>query len=54
MRDLKEITEMPTVIDNTHESVYRCYHVLNHVKIMLERGDSVETIMEIINILENR
>ena len=51
--ELKEIIKMPTVIDNTHESVYKSYQILNKVKEMLLRGDSQKTIIETINYLEN-
>ena len=34
------------------KAVFRCYHVLNQVKRMLERGDSVETITEEVVYLE--
>jgi len=43
---------MPTVIGNTHESVLRAYQILEKVKVMLERGDSKETIIETIKYLE--
>lgn len=38
----------PTVIDNNHESLYRSYQTLEHVKEMLCRGDSNQTILEVI------
>lgn len=37
---------MPAVRDNVHESVYRAYHVLDYVRRMISRGDSVDTIDE--------
>lgn len=46
-----EILCMPTVIDNTHESCFRSYHVLIHVMTMMERGDSKETILDTIKLL---
>jgi len=50
---LNGIIDFPQVINNTHESCYRCYHILNYVKIMVERGDSKETIIEVIEHLNN-
>ncbi len=49
--ELIEILGMPTVIDNTHESCFRSYHVLIHVMTMMERGDSKETILDTIKLL---
>lgn len=43
---LKEITEMPTCLGNSHESVLRSFHILDLVLEMVERGDSKETIQE--------
>ena len=48
---LIEILEQPTVLDNKHESLYRCYHVLNYISTMVVRGDSKETILEVIGLL---
>ena len=45
---ISEIKKMPTVINNTHESVYKSFNILNLVIDMLERGDSPETILIII------
>jgi capsular polysaccharide biosynthesis protein len=50
--EIKQIKSMPTLIGNTHESVYRSYQILEKVKQMLERGDSKETISETIKYLE--
>ncbi len=52
MKDLKEIAKFPTVIDNNHESLYRSYQILNQVLNMLERGDSQETILEVVRYLQ--
>ena len=51
---LVEIKEMPTVVDNSHESLFKSYHVLDKVKKMLERGDSKETILEVIEFLYSK
>lgn len=49
--NLKEITELPTVLNNTHESCYRAYHILNQVLEMIDRGDSKESINEVVDYL---
>lgn len=48
---LTEIKALPTIINNTHESVYRVYHVLDKVMEMINRGDTKETIIEVVNFL---
>lgn len=50
---IKEIIEMPTVVDNVHESVFRAYHTLYYVKTMVERGDSKETIIDFIDFIRS-
>jgi len=45
---LEEIRELPTLSNNIHESVFRSYHILNKVLELIERGDSKETILEIV------
>jgi len=50
--NLKEITEQPTVLNNTHESCYRIYHILNQVLEMMDRGDSKESINEVVDYLK--
>jgi hypothetical protein len=47
-----DIRQTPTLIGNTHESVYRSYQILEKVKEMLIRGDSSETIIEAIEFME--
>lgn len=42
------LREFGTVHANNHESIYRSYQVLTHVVAMLQRGDSSETILELI------
>jgi len=49
---INEIMNMPTVINNTHQSVYRCYHTLQKVKDMLKRKDSQKSILNYIELLE--
>jgi len=50
--NLNKIKQFPTVLNNTHESVYKSYQILEAVKTMLLRGDSKETILEAISFLE--
>lgn len=51
MMTLLGITEIPNTRDNVHESVFRAHHILDHVLIMVERGDSKETIFEVVEML---
>lgn len=50
--NLKEITEQPTVLNNTHESCYRISSILQQVLEMIDRGDSKETIHEVVDYLK--
>ena len=51
---IPEILKYPIIIDNVHESAaYRSYHVLEYVMEMVERGDSKETIKEVVQYLLN-
>jgi hypothetical protein len=49
--DLEQIKELPNTVNNIHESVFRSYHILYKVLELIERGDSKETILEIVNYL---
>lgn len=49
MERIKYIEDIPTKIDNTHESVYRAYNILEVVKEMIKRWDSIKTIEWVIN-----
>jgi hypothetical protein len=49
--ELKEILNMPSIVNNIHESTYRSYHILNKVLEMVKRGDSKETIQDIAKLL---
>lgn len=50
---IKKIEKYPCIIDNVHESAaYQSYHILQHVKIMLSRNDSIPTIQGFINHFE--
>lgn len=46
-----EIARTPTVIDNMHESLFKSYQTLKYVKKMLQRGDSKETILDLLTLL---
>lgn len=48
---LIEIQKMPTTIEKIHESVYRSYHILEYVLNMVERGDSKDSIFEVVEFL---
>ncbi len=48
---LQEIANHPTVLSNNHESLYRSYHILKQVMEMVNRGDSKETIAEVVELL---
>lgn len=48
---LKEIQKMPTCVSAIHESCYRSYHILDQVLNMVKRGDSKETIFEVVEFL---
>lgn len=43
---------MPMVVNNVHESVYKSYQTLQLVKEMIHRGDSIDTILDIILLIE--
>ena len=53
MQTLDMIAAFPTVINSTHESMYRSYHILEKVLEMVDRGDSKETIFEVVNFLQS-
>lgn len=42
------IKKTPTVIKGIHESCFRSYQILRKVEDMLQRKDSIETILEVI------
>ena len=50
---LKDIIEQPQTFEKIHESIFRSYHALQYLIEMVERGDSKETIIEIINFIRN-
>lgn len=51
--NLNQIQMMPTLMDKVHESCFQSFHILNFVLIMVERGDSKETILELVEMLRN-
>ncbi len=48
---LSETKQLPEVYQNIHQSIYKSHHVLKLVKDMLMRGDSSETILLVIEFL---
>lgn len=50
-KTLKQIQKMPTVLNNIHESCFRSTHILTQVLNMIDRGDSKETIHEVVDFL---
>ncbi len=50
---LKNIQSMPVVYENIHESVFRSYQILDYVILMISRGDSKETMLDIIDFLKD-
>lgn len=52
-RPIREISKFPTVYQNAHESILRAWQILERVKEMLQRGDSNQTIIEVIEACEN-
>lgn len=50
----EQIIGFPTTHNNVHESVYRSYHILEYVLLMVERGDSRETIYEMAELLRSK
>ena len=51
-KTLKQIQIKPTCLGNIHESCYRSYSILEKVLVMVERGDSKETIFEVVEFLK--
>ena len=52
MSKLKTIQAKPTTLENIHESCFRSYDILEQVLIMVERGDTKETIFEVVEFLK--
>ena len=48
--NIEEIKKLPTVYENISESIFKSFHVLEKVKTMLQRNDSKETILEMIDL----
>jgi hypothetical protein len=43
---------MPESIRNVHESCYKSYHILQLAKAMMNRGDSLESVLMVIDACE--
>ena len=52
MSRLQQIQRMPTSIDNIHESCFRSDGILGMVLAMVERGDSKQTIFDIVEMMK--
>ena len=52
MNTLKQIQAMPTTLENINESCFRSYDILKQVMIMVERGDTKQTIFEVVEFLQ--
>ena len=52
MSKLKTIQAKPTTLENIHESCFRSYDILEQVLIMVKRGDTKETIFEVVEFLK--
>jgi hypothetical protein len=52
--ELDSIRNMPTVVNKTHESVYRAYNILDYAKLLLGRGVDGETVLSLIRHLETQ
>ena len=52
-RKINDIIQSPTVIDGKHESLFKSREVLNLVRQMLERWDSRDTILMLIEFFYN-
>ena len=53
MSKIKEIKEMPTTLEGVSETVMRSYGILYQVLLMTSRGDSKETIIELVEFLQD-
>lgn len=49
---IKEIIKQPTTIDNNHESLFRCYHILDKVKEWLDLGMPTHLVSDLIEELK--
>jgi hypothetical protein len=52
MIDINKIMQFPTVHNNTHESAFRSYQILEYVKWMLEQNTPAPVILSIIKALQ--
>ena len=51
IKTFKEIQIKPTCLENIHESCFRSYSILDKVLEMVKRGDSKESIFEVVEFL---
>jgi hypothetical protein len=50
---MNKIKEMPTSLDGISPSEMRSYNILEKVMIMIDRGDSKETIIELLEFFQD-
>ena len=50
--DIKTISELPTCVNNIHESVLRAYQILERTKEFLRKGVPSDIILELIEEME--
>lgn len=50
--DIGEILKYPTNYNHTHESVYRCYHILEKVEWMLAHNTPPAVILDFIQSMD--
>jgi hypothetical protein len=48
---IEEVNQMATVLNNLHESLFQSYHLVNLVMEMVNRGDSKETINDVVSFI---
>lgn len=51
---MEQIQKFQKINENIHESIFQSYHILDKVLQMIDRGDSKETIFEVVEFLRNK
>lgn len=52
--NMEQIQKFQKTHENIHESIFQSYHILDKVLQMVDRGDSKETIFEVVELLRSR
>jgi len=52
--NMNQIQKFQKIHENIHESIFQSYHILDKVLQMVDRGDSKETIFEVVELLRNK